>query len=177
VTQFWSDVLSGLISTAAGVILGIPGGLWLNRKAQHAADQAAEDERDRRALIALSAARDAVVNNVKILNDQIGFLRKREAVLAPPFQTATWDALSAEVLAYVESAEVRRLLAEHFAGVSRWVHLHDMFVSYCVGELCNYSTAREMTPKLITILVRRGGDIVSEADVLIARLREKWKNL
>src|SRR5205823_5412347 len=143
-----TDVLSGLVANFFGVTLGVPVGLFLNRMAQRAAASSAEAERRARATGLLAVAREAIVHNVELLREQSQVVAGDHIGIGGVFHTATWDAISAEVMVDVRQAELRRALAEHFGQVAQWANLNEMYLSYCVGTLCSYSSAREMKPFL-----------------------------
>ena len=168
---FWTDVASGLISTVVGVGLGVPVGLWLNRRALRASEQSADVDRRARVAELLGVASDAVEHNAQMLRGHLQHLSNNRIAISPAFHTATWEAISADVIRDVRQPALRHALSFHFAAVSQWKELNDRYVDYAVGMLATTSMADRMKETLKSILVTRATESVEQADALLADIR------
>ena len=168
--QFWSDVLAGLISTIAGVALGIPVGIWLNSKAQASAEGMADAERKAKAAHVLSIARETVQQNVNTLREEKRIVESERLAVSVTLQTATWDAISDDVFLLLPSPEQRKALAEHFSQVAQWRTLNELYFSYNYGVLCSYSSSKDMKPVVKKLLVGLADRIITSSEQLLAEI-------
>ena len=86
------------------------------------------------------------------------------------FKTATWEAISAEVIILVRSPELRKALAYHFSQVASWARVNDVYMDFNVGALCTYSSAPNMKPVLHKHLIDNADEIVVPAEHTLATI-------
>jgi len=106
----WSFFLPALVATIVGVALGIPIGLWLNRRASEYDRQREEEQARQRRLSVLRALQEEVAHNLDLLEQIEGQLRKRGL----PFyslDTDMWPLLGSEVAQAVTSEKTLTLVS------------------------------------------------------------------
>lgn len=101
----WAFFLPTLVATIVGVTLGIPIGLWLNRRASEYQRHREEEQAGQRKLSVLKALQEEAAHNLDLLNQIEDQLNKNEV----PFyslDTDMWALLGGEVAQAVTSENI-----------------------------------------------------------------------
>ena len=101
----WTLFLPEVVATVTGVALGIPLGLWLNRRASELQRRQAEERTKQRRLWLLKALQEEVEHNQALLNQLEGELKSSKV----PFyslDTDMWEFVGGQVAEAISSEEI-----------------------------------------------------------------------
>jgi hypothetical protein len=101
----WTPFFTELAAAIAGVGLGIPFGLWLNRRAEEFQRRREEKQAKERRIWLLKALQEEVEHNLKLLNQLEGELKSNQV----PFyslDTDMWEVLGSQVAQDISSEKI-----------------------------------------------------------------------
>lgn len=101
----WAFFLPTLVATIVGVALGIPIGLWLNRRASEYQRHREEEQAEQRKLSVLKALQEEVAHNLDLLNQIEGQLNNNQVPFYP-LDMDMWALLGDEVAQAVTSENI-----------------------------------------------------------------------
>ena len=101
----WTLFLPELVATVIGVGLGIPLGLWLNRRAGKLQRQQEEARTKQRGLWLLKALQEEVEHNQELLSQLEGELKKGEVPLYS-LDTDMWEFVGGQVAESISSEKI-----------------------------------------------------------------------
>lgn len=127
-TPFWDALWPNLASTLVGTAIGIPVGLFINRRAVWIAERrslSAENKLIKRSLNALDSALQYNTETLRLLVDK----NRREAQkLVKPLDTGTWDAVRPLLPPSFHEPDLLRRLAYHWVQLGQVTAMHHMIL-------------------------------------------------
>jgi hypothetical protein len=168
---FWPN----LAATAAGVILGLPVALWVNRLAQSGVNREARAAQAQRVCHALEVLAAAMQSNQSLLKDYADVLAGSKARWTLPLDTSAWDATKDDLLAEMTDPALRRELAFHFLQLKTLRNLNSELLSFSVGTNASMSSAKETRAGLNATMCSMCATLEEQAKQLIAQSIESQK--
>ena len=130
----WWALLQTFLGTLLAAAIGIPVGLYLNRKAQALAGKEAKDTEERRLRDALSLLRSSIKMNIAGLDD---LASKYEGIkgltVVPGISGAAWTAVGRDVVRTLPNLELRADLVRFFDDLRSLEEMNQTLVEYTIG--------------------------------------------
>lgn len=163
---FWQGFWPNLASTVVGALLGIPLGLWINRRIV-AQGEAVRVEGERRKVgHALQVIEGALRDNHSRLSTFANVLANSTTNYYLPLDTSAWDAVRTDLTTELSDPQLRQRLAYHFDRVGALVKLNDEYVYYLVGVGASMSSSPEVKKGLHSVLTGLVSELIQESIAL-----------
>lgn len=175
---FWWEMLRDCLGTLLAAAIGIPVGLYLNRKAQQIAARRAGEAEAQRLNAALSILRNSISVNVTGLQGIVTTLEDPTNLsIMPGISAASWLAVRREVVVGLPDPPLRLMLAMFFEEVERLERVNEKLVDYSIGLQSALGGVahpirdllRNSVKEQAATLAKRGQNLLADLDRLIAR--------
>jgi hypothetical protein len=163
---FWDSFWPNLASTVAGVILGLPVALWLNRRALEHGERIRTAGERTRVADALSVMGEVMKLNSSQLDNLIKVLSEDKALFDPSLDTSAWESVRSDISSEVDP-NLRRRLAHHFGRLESLVKLNELYLSFIIGTNASMSSAADTKKKLGPLLLGLASTQRTEAVALV----------
>jgi hypothetical protein len=153
---FWQAFLPNLASTLVGALLGIPLGLWLNRRVVSHGEVLRRDADRVRVAHALQVLARALADNRERLKVFAATLSESKTLFDPALDASAWDAVKGDLTTELSDPALRQQLAYHFSRVQSLLKLNDDYIHFIVGvgaSMSSATSARQSLNKVVTGLV------------------------
>jgi hypothetical protein len=165
-SSWWDQLWPSLVATIAGVIIGLPAALWLNRQFTAGVAKTAELEAKRRLRAASETVLESLSANDTRLARLLDVLEENGAMFDPRVDVATWAAVESEIVAHLRDAKLKGKLAYHFAALGSLNRLSSVYLETSAGINVNVLGAGEFRQELRTHLIEDATALRGEADDL-----------
>lgn len=173
-SAFWIGFWPQLFATIVGVLIGVPVGLWLNRRAIAVAGVAQEKADATRLDDALASLVASIEANRGPLN-AMATLATGHYLVEPGLETTTWDAVKTEIVSLLRVPDLQRSLAAHFASIDRAARLCDLLAQHSSGVQGAMSNSAQTREVIMTRLVAAASATLEQADALLKVIDEVRK--
>lgn len=169
---FWLDVLSNFLATAAGLILGVPAGLWLDRYIRNRNEVEKRVEAKKREHKILTILRKELADNIQMMS----LLYRDFANGYYPVAFESWRAFSdGGELQWIDDPELLSKLSFAYARISQYSFLLEKCVEavYFQGSIGNLNRKDD----LFTLTVKKKDEFIKELNEVMEVLNAKLSSL
>lgn len=167
---FWSDFWPNLASTLVGVGVGVPFGLWLNRKAVEHGDTARRKAERTEVAHTLQVLCDALKDNLTRLQTFSAVLARRETLFDTGLDASAWAALQAGLTSELKKPALRQQLARFFARLGGVISMNERYINSTVGVDAAMGKSQEVRDKLGTAIPAAVADLIRDGTELVTQL-------
>ena len=169
--EFWIGFWPQLAATIFGVLIGVPAGLWLNRRAVSVAGAAQEKADADRLDGALASLASSIGENKAPLAAVVG-LNTGEYLIQPALETTTWEAVKGEIVSLLRLPKLQRDLAAHFDLIARTARLCDLLAEHSHGVQAGMSSAAKTRELIMVRLSFAAKTALEQSDALMKAIDE-----
>jgi len=173
-SKFLEAFLPNLVATLIAVGLGIPIGLWFNRRMLASAEPLKAQDEQHHLETALLTLEHSLTANRPRLQKVTEMLDEGPILLDFDLDISTWEAVRTEVVPYLHSPQLSSRLAHHFGRLGSVVKLQELYVSLVVKDLSSALSHVRQVKKIAHDALNRAAKAAnSDAAELITELSSR----
>ena len=130
---FWSGFWPNLAATFAGIILGVPIALWLNRHMGGVAERNLRADESERLKNRLEVIRATLTHNRQKLLYLDQVLQQDSATFDVGLDLVAWEACRDEIIPFLKNPDLRRRIALYFGRLATVARLSALYLDQAVG--------------------------------------------
>jgi hypothetical protein len=128
-SSFWSGLLANLV----GLIIGVPIGLWINRRVLRYSERLKKMEQHQKLKIALELINVVLIENDRRLKRSIELLTSAHVAFDTGLDASMWEIVKPDVIQYLNDLRLKASIANYFSNLSGLIKLHEHYLDYAVG--------------------------------------------
>jgi hypothetical protein len=166
VNEFWDALWPDLTATIAGVIVGLPVALWVNRIALRATIRREESSSDARLRSGLESVVAALSHNKNELQALAGRFGQGRLPLEASLDISAWDESRDLIASALKIPDLQRRLAWHFSRLKSVHHLNALYIELMIGTEKAAAVPIAGKDDLRSHLTRQIRDLLSDIESL-----------
>lgn len=170
-TAFWPN----LAATSAGVILGVPIALWVNRIVSGSARRAQNAAAKKQLLNACDVIEAVLSHNNSIISQYPNILNNEQLAWNLGVNTTTWNAVSQDFSSELTPPELRSRMSHHFGNVTTLMWLNEQYLKFNFSVDASMSSASIVKGSLRTHLISLCQVLTGEQVKLLEMISELRK--
>lgn len=162
--SFWDQFFPGFLATLAGVALGIPAGLLIERLSHGQAERQKQHAAQAELQNALQILRESVERNRAALEELATVLEAGWVRPDTDLSVASWVATQRDVLSGLgDNTAMRAALASFFEGIERLIALNRLLVDQNTGVNLAIPRSKDVAGQIREEMKRRCTSLLDEA--------------
>ena len=137
---FWPNAAA----TVAGIVLGLPVALWINRLALKNTERSTLSNQAQRLNHALQVLIAAMESNQSVLGEYATVLSESKVSWRLNLDVSAWDAIKTDIVAELTDPDLRRQLAFHFMKLNALRNLNTEYLGFAFGTNASMSGSEKV---------------------------------